>query len=541
MGGSRRIERAHVEKNTCLYSNQKGLRKQRGIIGNMIGLRLCLIGLLLSGLFPVRSGLGDALPMEVRFHPDGPLSTGDWVSVEVFATPEQVSGQSSLLVFWEGQKLGEASFLPMYYDTRYSATLLWFWNTEAVAPGEYSLLFEVQPQGLRWTETVRLEPAVPGVAVYWKTAETPCCRIHYLATTEAERDIAELQDLIERNAQQIQFALGVESPAVVDINLFPRMVGHGGFSGTEVYLTYASNLYSGAEFERVVRHELIHRYDLMAVERGRVRPALLAEGLAVYLSGGHYKAEPLAGRAAALLQFGWYVPLASLADDFYNVQHEVAYLEAAAFVEYLARTYGWQAYLDFHRDISEGGKPSQVVDEAIQAHFGMGLRQMEDRFVAFLDSQPCLPDLADDVRLTVQLFDALRAYQQRYAPSSYFRSAWLPDVALMRQRQIVADYLQAPDGEMNQLLEAKLREAGLALRSGRFSEVQRLIREVRLVLYGQEPGVSALKNQGNRSQYRLAASMMTNVMMQHKTMAPIASSTIQMGNFFFGAGGCCGT
>ena len=509
----------------------------------MIGLRLWLIVWLLIGGLPTHTPFAEGAPMEVRFHPDGPLWTGDWVSVEVFATPEQVSEQSRLLVFWEGQKLGEAPFSAMYYDTRRSASLLWFWNTGAVPAGEHQLIFEVQPQGLRWTETVRLEPAPPGVAVYWAMAETPCCRIHYLVTTEVERDLPQLQEMIERNAQQIQSALGVEAPAVVDINLFPRMVGHGGFSGAEVYLTYASNLYSGAEFERVVRHELIHRYDLTNLRQGTMRPSLLAEGLAVYLSGGHYKAEPLAGRAAALLSLGWYVPLATLANDFYNAQHEVAYLEAAAWVEYLVRTYGWQAYLAFHRDISAqaGEQPSQAMDAALRAHFGMGLNSLEDRFVAFLNAQPPLPDLVEDVRLTVQLFDALRAYQQRYAPSSYFRSAWLPDATLMRQRQIVGDYLRAPDEEINQLLEGKLREAGLALRAGKFSETRRLIQEVWDVLYGHAPGVRALKNQGNSLQYRLAVSMMTNVMMQHRMMRPMINSTTQMGNFFFVAGGDCGT
>ena len=499
-------------------------------------MRLCLVLLLMSGWLPQRIP-HQAPPMEVRFHPEGPLWTGDWVSVEVFATLEQVSAESRLSVFWNDQKLGEAAFSPMYYEPRRNATLLWVWNTGAVPSGEQELTFEVQPEGLRWTQTVVLHPAPPGVAIYWESAETDCCRIHYMTTTEVERDLADLQVMIDRNAQEIRAALGVEDARVVDLNLFPRMVGQGGFAGQEVYLTYGSTIYSGAEFERVVRHELTHRYDLSSAGQGTIRPALLAEGLAVYLSGGHFKAEPIAARAAALLELGWYVPLARLADHFHQQQHEVAYLQAAALVEYLVRTYGWQAYLDFHRDISDQGTPAQAVDAALRRHFGVGLSAMEDRFVAFLLAQPPIPELVEDVRLTVQLFDTLRAYQQRYAPASYFRSAWLPDAAEMRRRQITGDYLRAPDEEINRLLETKLREAGLLLRTGQFAEVRRLLAEVQVVLYGQEPGVRALKNQGIRSQYKLAESMITKPMMQQRTIRPRISSTIQIGNCLRVGGG----
>jgi hypothetical protein len=190
---------------------------------------------------------------------------------------------------------------------------------------------------------------------------------------------------------------------------------------------------------------------------GDFRPTILIEGLAVYLSGGHYKLEPFMPRAASLLEsyLDWYIPLEILANDFYSSQHEIGYLEAAALVEYMVTTFGWEAFSSFYRDIllEQNESQSEAIDTALRAHFSTSLARLEQDFLAALKLEPDTYAWVEDVRLTVTYFDTLRSYQQLLDPSAYFRTAWLMDNQTMRERNIVADYLRHPQASQNLALE----------------------------------------------------------------------------------------
>ena len=84
---------------------------------------------------------------------------------------------------------------------------------------------------------------------------------------------------------------------------------------------------------------------------GDYRPIMLVEGLAVFLTGGHYEPEPVVLQAAILARDGGYLPLELLAEDFYSHQHEESYLEAASLVAYMVQTWGWDGFNQFYRDI----------------------------------------------------------------------------------------------------------------------------------------------------------------------------------------------
>ena len=56
---------------------------------------------------------------------------------------------------------------------------------------------------------------------------------------------------------------------------------------------------SAGDLAVIFHHELVHYLDVRS--GGDLKPSMLVEGLAVYLSGGHYKPEPLMPRLAALL------------------------------------------------------------------------------------------------------------------------------------------------------------------------------------------------------------------------------------------------
>ena len=97
--------------------------------------------------------------------------------------------------------------------------------------------------------------------------------------------------------------IGITLDKPIDVTLMSRVVGQGGFTAGSVYLSYLDDNYTGDEMPILFHHEFVHYYD--AVAGGKYRPSFFEEGLAVYLSGGHFKPEPLVARAAALLTLGW--------------------------------------------------------------------------------------------------------------------------------------------------------------------------------------------------------------------------------------------
>ena len=408
---------------------------------------------------------------EVRIHPDQPLQVGDMVSFEIYSSPgAHLDGQQLTLSLLEGSEtvLGSANF-EVSSGNRYRATLQWIWDTKGLAPGEYTLQFLIKPLDLSWTQLVTLQPAPANFPYHWATAEAACCNIYYITGTSAARDIARLVPLIQTQAQQVEKEMGHIVTGKIDIDLLPRVVGQSGFTANEIYLTYVDDNYTDTNFVTVLHHELVHRVD--ADMGGDYRPLFLVEGLAVYMTGGHYHPEALAFRSATLMQVGLFIPLSNLVDDFYNWQHEIGYLEAGSLVEYMVDTWGWNAYNEFYRDIhiSSGMDDADVIDKALQVHFGISLRTLDDRFQVYLRAFPISPDLENDVLMTVQLFDKIRSFQQERDPSAYFQEVWLPDAAEMRKRGIVGDYLPRYANQQDQVIESMLISAGGDWEKGDYS------------------------------------------------------------------------
>ncbi|NJN43981.1 MAG: hypothetical protein HC806_04155 [Anaerolineae bacterium] len=195
---------------------------------------------------------------------------------------------------------------------------------------------------------------------------------------------------------------------------------------------------------------------------------MFVEGLATYLSGGHFKPEPLLERAAEVVDLDWYLPLAPLADDFYPSQHELSYLEAAALIEYMVDTWGWEKFDEFYRSIEEHPSrlQSAAINQALTVHYEMTFDQLETQFLATLNAFPDSPELEDDVRLTVMFFDTVRRYQQTLDPSAYFMTAWLLGIDELLDSGIVADYVRHPSAPENLALETLLVQADAEMRAG---------------------------------------------------------------------------
>ncbi len=417
----------------------------------------------------------------ILYHPDGGLVVGDQVSFEFFARAG-IPGNGARIrverIGSPGQTLGDATFGGDGYGGLH-AVLLWAWNTQGLAPGDYSLQFTLTPGSVTWRETVQLGAAPAGDSPTWLQRETQCCILHAISGTAAARDMDQLARLVDERAYQVASLLGADleqliaapaSGGKLDINLIPRVLGQGGFTSSEVTVTYSDDSYIGSDAAIIIQHELTHRIDAML--GGDLRPLILEEGLAVYLTGGHYKIEPVMLQAAYLLRDSGYVPLSILVVDFYSHQHETGYLEAAALVGMMISTWGQDGFNQFYRDIhpSSGGNDADAIDQAMRKHFGLSIQQMDDRLQQWLFSQPVLPDMRQDLRVMVDYFDLIRLYQEVDDPSADFRWAWLPDPRQMRSKGIVADFLRGPNAMINQLVEALLRSAGQSWRAGQYEQ-----------------------------------------------------------------------
>lgn len=419
----------------------------------------------------------------VRYHPDGPLFTGDQVSFEVIAPAGLDLEEKQVLIrVMRGDsptELGTVGFGPYGIGGRIQATLTWGWDTRGLEAGDYPIEFSILPGGEVWTETVHLYPAEgvppPEPQARWETVESECCIVHYISGTDAARDLPLLLQTADEQGRRAIRQMGIEFSDPIPVTLLPRVLGHGGFATDEIYVSYLDRNYAGNDFAMVLHHEMVHILDGRL--GGELRPSILVEGLAVYLTGGHFKPEPLLPRAAALLDLGYYLPLAPLADDFYRSQHEAGYLLGGALIQFMVNRYGWEAFSAFYRDIHPhpSGKQSQAIDAALQEHFGLRLAGLEQQFTTYLYRQQINPDLYRDVQLTIFFYDTVRRYQQVLDPSAYFLTAWLPPGEEMRQRGIVADYLRRPSLPENEQLEWMLVEADRELRAGNYARAEGLL------------------------------------------------------------------
>ncbi len=423
---------------------------------------------------------------EVRLHPDGPLFVGDQVSFEILSPDNDDLPNSQIQAALEGKILGEEGFAQFGVGQRSQATFWWVWDTGGFEPGFYTITFSILPDGPTWNERLRLRdpdrvPA-PEPDARWASTESDCCLIYYITGTDAERGLDFLVQMVDEQAAYVEQAMYTSLKDPILVTFLPRTLGHGGFASNGIYVSYLDENYAGGVTSMVIRHEMVH--DVDRVLGGDYRPSILVEGLAVFASGGHFKPEPLRQRAAALTDVGWYIPLQTLVDNFYFQQHEIEYLEAGALVAYLTDTYGWEAFDTFYRDIHLVGAqtPSEAIESALRVHFDISLNELEQDFLAYLDVQEVTEDIRDDLLLTVELYDAIRRYQELLDPSAYFLTAWLPDGPTMQERGIVADYLRRPRGLWNKVIESQLLVADGQLRSGDFDQLRRTLKWVNFLL-----------------------------------------------------------
>lgn len=440
---------------------------------------LIIFVLLLSACHPVNQADSG---FRVQYHPDGGLFVGDKVSMEVIPPEDWDVKEQKVRVAVGEQVLGTADFWPSGVGQRDQATFWWVWDTKDLEAGEYILSYDILPDGHSWQENIQLLPADkrPYPQASWVTTTTDCCTLAYITGTAAERDIELLMVMVNDQAAHASELMQTDIKESINITFIPRLLGHGGFVSNGIYVTYMDDNVAGNITSQVIHHEMVHIIDRSL--GGKLLPAMLVEGLAVYLSGGHFKNEALLPRAAALLDMESYIPLETLAENFYYQQHEIGYLEAGALVEYLVGRFGWDDYQSFYRDIDDVGNQAESLESGLKKHFAISLDQLETDFLKELRTQNVTESVRNDLQITVAFYDSLRHYQEVLDPSAYFLTAWFPDGERMRQEGITADLLRTPNKMDNIFFEFLLRSASNKIAAGDHQQAEIMLEVVNFLL-----------------------------------------------------------
>ncbi len=428
-------------------------------------------------------------PWELLIYPPAPRYVGDMLGWEV-RSPSRTAKPGEYVQVQVDPPDGpawEERLAPWGFDRILAARFVDVWDTQYAEPGEHAVVVYFQGEEvLRRAVTLLAPQARPSYErrMQWRVLETDCCRIVYFTHSETQRDLPYLHLMTERSYRRVQEQMGISLYEKVPIVFMPRLWGHGGFKSREIWVSYRDRGPIKDSVSQIVHHEMVHWVESRALPHWMV--SMLVEGVAVYLSEGHYLyREPLFARARALLQLGLYLPLPTLARDFYHHQHESAYAQAAALVAYMVQRWGWDAFWDFYTTLKppqDGEDEVQALDRQLRARFGLSLEDLDRAFRDFLEAYPAPPEEVEHMRLTVALFDTLRAYQRALDPYAYFGTAWLPNLERLEAHPYPADMVRSPNTPLHQTVELLLQQASMAWMVGDSQGAWPFLREAQAVI-----------------------------------------------------------
>jgi hypothetical protein len=325
------------------------------------------------------------------------------------------------------------------------------------------------------------EPA--GIEPTWVISQTEHFRFYYLAGSAAERDRHQIGGLAESALDQIESALETEFDGQMSIYLVPRVFWQGGAAyGNKVQLiSYLDRNYTGVEIWSYFTHEGTHALaqDLLQPkeEDGGGPDGVLVEGLAVWVSGGHYRLEPLDAWAAVVAASDDYIPLADLrAGPFYDYQHETSYLEGASFVKYLVENYGLERFKELYGlATGKAAHDGLLVDRL----YGRGYDELEAEWLDYLAGLEPTPQQADTWQLTVRSFEVMRRYQTDLDPDARILPSLAPTEWTSDTYKIFTTRLAEP---VNLVLETALIAAQERLHGGDLEGARLLLDDIEVAL-----------------------------------------------------------
>ncbi len=438
----------------------------------------------------------------IFLYPIPTIYAGDQVTFQVLAhVPENVTPEQVTVHIWVDDHLivnGSLGGRNLAGDA--TGLFEWAWDTTGLVGehqvqvvldlGDLIVVGDENSENNRVTVTAVVNSSTSLNAreanATWVSAEGVYCVIHAVTGTAAYRDLASLVAEADAAIQQAAHMLGEPPQRKIDFYMIDRVIGQGGYAGSTIVVSYPDRQYSGGTLQQVLIHEATHILDRQFAPQ---RITFLAEGLAVWASGGHYKPEDLPLRMAALVKIGRYLPLPELINNFYPVQHEIGYLETAGFTQYLIDQYGWSRFRIFYSEVTpdDGLTPAEAIDVNLQRHYNSTLSQMEAAWLNHLSTLNLTDSHIVDLETTIRYYDIMRQYQIAYDPTAYFLTAWLPYPQDVVEQGNTADLTRHPQDTLNITLEVMLQTADIALRSGDYQHANILLDSISRVL--QNDGV----------------------------------------------------
>ncbi len=436
-------------------------------------------------------------PQDISFYPITAIFEGDLVSIQVKPNlpPGLPPNDVDVRVFIDGLEVVTSNLNYRNLDGEVYGLYQWVWDaagqigphevTTIVDPDDLIQLGDEDPDNNEAATGFLVRPAsiLPEsvVEATWITADSNCCTAHVITGTAAHRDLKLLLEELDAAFQRAALRLDQPLKDKYHVYFIDRNIGQGGYATDYMVVSYLDRDYGAGELTELLVHEATHLIDrAFAPDRMNI----LAEGLAVWVAGGHYQQEDLGRKMAGLVEIGRYVPLGELADDFFARQHETSYLEAGAFVSYLVEIYGWPRVRAFYiaTTPSDGPTPSSALDTSLQAHFGLTLEQVEEAWLSYLARLPRDRTAADNIRATIRFFEVMRRYQRELDPSAFYLTAWLPPPSQGEEVGATADFSRRPQTPANIALETILHRAGHELLDGRYDLMNALLDSVIRVL-----------------------------------------------------------
>ncbi len=345
--------------------------------------------------------------------------------------------------------------------------------------GEKTARIQAQHEGLAvdasysFTVQPASERPVQETGLAWESERIACCQLHYLTHTAAARDIAYLAELAQRSAEEVSELTGVDLDGSMDIYFFDRMWMNGAFGGGgELVVVYTDRGYGPAQgaagLSTLFRHELTHA---TGVDYSETLNSYFRynEGLAVYLTGGHYKPEPLQQRGAAMAALGFD---GNVDGGPFITNHELAYLHAATVVAFVVDEYGWDKLWEFREvAVFETFFDETQMDEVVVEVFGAGLTDFQQSYWNWLNAvEPGAQ--VEDLQLTIDLQALRREYQRRFSPQPEFVFGTSDVYA---QASIAPSLVREANSPAHQAIELMIQGGQRAIVAGRYAEAQLLV------------------------------------------------------------------
>ena len=416
-------------------------------------------------------------------------------NVRVYPGPEHYAGDVLSFAIKPSSNFDESIEVSMALDDQEPRVIpgAFFWFNEVILPsaldttglsGHHTVRFITANGNRHETYSFEVLPAdrrpANEIRAVWQTKETDCCNFHYLSETAAARDIDFISEHFQRGAHKLESMLKAEIDAKMDIYLLDRMLMNGGFGGNgKLVICYTDRYYGptvgGAGLETLARHEFSHAADIGLANAGD-GVDFNYEGLAVYLAGGHYKPEPLTQRGAALFDLGRAAPVHE-----FIPQHELSYLHAALILTFIVDTYGEEKLWEFFRaDTNTPDGQLLPMADAIPLTFEVALQEFENGFQAWLERNEPGEQL-DDLRLTVELQDARREYQDLYSPGPMFLLAEM-DISAVTRPEYLSVVMREARAPTNIAVELLIANAQKAIVAGAYEEAEELIQSIKEVV-----------------------------------------------------------